>query len=72
MANKHIHRCHACGDSLYVCREPVQRDDCGSYCANAMYGEREYCENCCVQDIESDVDEAMHDNDNVPVWAEGR
>lgn len=61
----HVHRCHTCGTELYACREAIQEDDCGRFCANCPTGTREWCEACLEarEALEADVNEAMHDEE---------
>ena len=71
--SRHLHRCATCHAVLYVCREPVQEDDCGRFCANAHQAEREYCDDCWAR-LEDDVNAAMHDDEQAATdaWHEGR
>lgn len=70
MHRAHLHTCENCGDGIR-CTAPIVREDSGSHCANYGPYDPVLCDECGWR-LESEVDEAMHDNDNVPVWAEGR
>lgn len=70
MHRAHLHTCENCGDGIR-CTAPIVREDSGSHCANYGPYDPVLCDECGWR-LESEVDEAMHDNDNVPMWAEGR
>ena len=70
MHRAHLHTCENCGDGIR-CTAPIVREDSGAHCANYGPYDPVLCDECGWR-LESEVDEAMHDNDNVPMWAEGR
>ena len=73
MHRAHLHTCENCGDGIR-CTAPIVREDSGSHCANYGPYDPVLCDECGWR-LESEVDEAMHDNDDqsaAALWAEGR
>lgn len=67
----HLHYCE-CGTAIR-CTAPIVREDSGSHCANYGPYDPVLCDECGWR-LESEVDEAMHDDDtsSAALWAEGR